>query len=300
MMQLKALVLVLLGLLFSREALKAQDDLMNLFEEESEGIKYSSAAFKSSRVILGQSIENPSPGNLVFLIQHQFGNLNGGANELWGLDQAVIRLGFDYGVNEWLALGIGRSSYNKTFDTYAKVKLLRQSSGSRNMPVSLSLFSGAYLNSSTWEDPARENYFSSRMSYAHQLLIARKFNSNLTLQVSPTLIHRNLVATSVEDHDVLAISGGGRMKFNKWMSFNAEYFYLLSSYTAENFNNTLSLGIDMETGGHVFQIYVSNGRGMQEPYFVAENRGEWGNGDVFLAFNIHRTFVIRKPKTFRE
>ena len=295
------LALAFFFILFLSSTLKAQDDLLDIFaDEEEEETTYETAAFKATRVILGQSIENPNAGNLNFLIQHQFGNINGGPNEFWGLDQSAIRLGFDYGVNDRLMLGIGRSSFNKTFDGYGKLKILRQSHGKRNMPISLSYFGGAYLVSLPWANPSRDNFFSSRLSYTHQLLIARKINSNLTLQVSPTLVHRNLVDSIADQNDILSMGVSGRFKFNKWMSINAESFMLLPGRTKDFFTNAFSVGIDMETGGHVFQVYISNARGMQEPYFVAQNIGKWNKGDIFIAFNIHRTFVIRRPKGFRD
>lgn len=277
----------------------SQDDLLDMFEEE-EKIEYAIANFKTTRVILGQSIENPKKGNLNLQIQHQFGNINDGAYEMFGLDQATIRLGFEYGLTEWLGVGIGRSSHGKTFDGYTKARILRQSKGKRVMPVSVSYFAGVFVNSLKWADPERENFPVSRLSYTHQLLIARKFGSALTIQLSPTLVHRNLVDSRDAQNDVIAIAPGGRFKLSNWVSVNAEYFYLLPGHTADNYINSFNIGVDIETGGHVFQVYLTNSIGIQEPYFVAETTGEWGLGDLHLAFNLNRTFVIKKPKIFKD
>ncbi|MDZ7742968.1 MAG: DUF5777 family beta-barrel protein [Bacteroidota bacterium] len=273
----------------------AQDDLMSLLQDE-ETVDYTYATFKSTRIIKGQSVENPAAGNLLFVISHQFGRVNSGSYEFFGLDQATIHLGLEYGITERLTVGIGRSSLKKTVDGFIKFKILRQSSGARNMPVSLSYFGNTIINGLKWVDPERNNFFSSRMQYAHQLLIARKFNNSISLQLTPTYIHRNLVPTEEDQNDVFAIGAGGRVKITQRMSVNAEYFYLLPGETADNFQNSLSLSLDIETGGHVFQLFFSNSAGMIEEYFIAETTGRWDKGDIHFGFNINRTFVIKKPK----
>lgn len=294
----RSLFFLLISILTVYSSVYAQDDLMDIFGEE-EATDYATASFKTYKVVLGQSVKNPAEGNLVFVIQHQFGLINGGAYELWGLDQSTIRIGLDYGLTDWWAVGLGRSNFNKTFDGSSKIRILRQSSGKKNMPITLSYFAGMYINSLKWEYPERENYFSSRLSYTHQILVARKFSDRLTLQFSPTAIHRNLVETVEEEHTVLSVGTSGRFKLNKWMSVNAEYFYLLPGYTSDNFYDSFSVGIDLETGGHVFQLFLTNSLGIQEPYFIAETTGQWGKGDLHFSFNIHRNFVLKKHKTHK-
>ena len=190
----------------------AQDDMMDLFGDEEPTIEYTYATFKTTRISLGQSVENPANGNLIFDIQHHFGRLNEGAYEFFGLDQATLRLGLQYGITDWLAIGIGRSSFEKTYDGSVKAKILRQSTGARNMPVSISYFGNIGINSLKFADTTRTNYFSSRLSYTNQLLIARKFNSAISIQLTPTFIHRNLVETTSDDNDVWAMGAGGRFK----------------------------------------------------------------------------------------
>ena len=285
-------------LIFCTFFAQAQDDLLSMFDEE-ETTNYATASFKATRVVLGQSVENPKNGNLNFMIQHQFGSMAKGGYELWGLDQANIRLGFEYGITDWLGIAIGRASYNKTFDGTVKVKILRQSSGKRKMPITLSYFGGTYYNSLKWENPDQTNYETSRFSFCNQLLIARKFNDRLTLQIAPTLIHRNLVATKEEEHDVISIAPSGRFKLTQRFSLNAEYFYLMPGYTADHFEPAFNVGFDIETGGHVFQVYLTNAMGIQEPYFIAQSTEQWGKGQIHLAFNLYRTFVIKKPKTHK-
>src|SRR5690606_19763312 len=251
------------------------------------------ATFKTTRIINGHSIETPSSKVLQFMISHRFGRLNSGSYEFFGLDNATIRLGLHYGITDRFTVGIGRSSFEKTYDGYLKYKLLRQKSGKENFPLSLTLFSSAAAKTVEWSEPERKNHSSSRMYYTFQALIARKFNSNFSLQISPSLVHRNLVATSADENDVYAIGAGARHKLTGSLSLNVEYFYVLpdqivSDLYGEEVVNTLSVGLDIETGGHVFQLHLSNSRGMVEKFFISETTGAWDQGDIHFGFNISR------------
>jgi hypothetical protein len=296
----KNLILCLAVLTTATARLASQDDLMDLFGEEEPSIEYAYATFKTTRICVGQSIENPPNGNLIFVVSHHFGAVNQGWYEFFGLDQATTRIGFEYGVNDWLALGIGRSTLNKTFDGFTKIKLLRQSSGARKMPISVSYFGSMAINSLKWQDPERTNYFTSRMSYAHQILIARKFSNAISFQLMPTFIHRNMVAREIDENDVWAIGAGGRVKVSNRVSVNAEYYYLLPGQTADDFINTFTIGVDLETGGHVFQLFMTNGRGAIEEYYIPQTTGKWTDGDIRIGFNITRAFTVKKPKSKSE
>lgn len=293
--------LAFLLMLFSLVSVKAQDDMMDLFGPEEETTEYAFATFKATRLVLGQSVENPAKGTLVFLIQHHFGYVNSGAYEFWGLDQATIRLGLDYGITDWLAVGIGRSSYKKTYDGFVKAKILRQSSGAVNMPLTLSYFGSLSLNSLKWSEPERENYFSSRLAFTNQLLIARKFSPAISLQITPTLIHKNLVETTADKNDIFATGIGGRVKLTNRISLNAEYFYLFTDQiVSTEYDNSFSIGFDIETGGHVFQLFVTNSNPIFESGFITETNGQWAHGDIYFGFNISRVFTVVKPEGFRE
>ncbi|MCF8236214.1 MAG: DUF5777 family beta-barrel protein, partial [Bacteroidales bacterium] len=290
---MKTLLISIFAFILLIGGLKAQD-LMDVFGDEEETTDYTFATFKTTRIVKGQSIENPAAGNMLFIVSHQFGRVNSGAYEFFGLDQATIHLGFEYGINERLTVGIGRSSLKKTFDGFVKYKLLRQSSGLRNVPVSVSYFGNAIINSLKWQDPERENYFSSRMQYVNQLLIARKFSPTFSFQLTPSHIHINLVETKEDQNDVFAIGAGGRLKLTNRISLNAEYFYLLPGERADAYKNSFNVGFDIETGGHVFQLFFSNSAGLVEEYFIGETTGDWFGGDIHFGFNINRTFVIQK------
>lgn len=279
--------------------LKAQDSLLSLFEDEKPVTEYTYATFKATRLVYGHSVENPAEGNLLFLIQHNFGALNSGIYELFGLDRATIRLGLEYGINDNISIGFGRSTWEKTYDGFAKVKLLRQSKGLRNMPISVAYVGAVAINSLHWADPDRKNYFSARVSYINQLLIARKFSSDFSLQLTPTIVHKNLVPTRADKNLSYAVGFGGRYKLSQRISLNAEYFYYPEDQTSIQRTDVLSVGFDIETGGHVFQLHISNGNAMFERAFITETQGKWTKGDLFFGFNISRNFVLKKPEAFR-
>ena len=273
--------------LFSQE-----DDLLSLLDEE-ETINYTTASFKATRIINLHSLENMSGGELDIKIQHRFGFLSGGAYELWGLDQSTIRIGADYGVTNSFMIGIGRSSYEKTYDGFLKMKVLRQSTGAKKMPITLALFSSMAIKTLKPSDPDREDYFSNNLYYTFQMMLGRKFSDAFSLQLTPSVVHRNLVATPAESNDVFAMGFGGRIKLSKRVSLNAEYIYVLPDQLAEGFHNSLSIGFDIETGGHVFQLHFSNSTSMIEKGFIAETTGDWGKGDVHFGFNISRVFNLK-------
>lgn len=270
---------------------EAQDDLLNLLEEEEETV-YVTGAFKSIRVIGSHSLENVSAGDLDFRIMHRFGALKNGLYDIFGLDQATIRLGFDYGITDRLTVGFGRSSLYKELDGYVKYKLLWQSTGKRNMPVSILLVSGMTCHTLKWEDPDRENYFSSRLGYYHQLIIGRKFGDAFALQVSPLLVHRNIVELKSDKNDVVAVEMGARVKLSNRIAVTADYFYVLPDQLRKENTNPFSVGFDIETGGHVFQLHFTNAPAMNEKTFIADNVGSWSKSDIHFGFNISRMFTL--------
>ena len=277
------------------------NDLSKMLEaqmkaEEKNKTEYVTATFKTTRLINGHSVENTAKHVLDVKIDHRFGTLNGGPYEFFGLDNATMRLGFDYGITNDFMVGIGRSTFEKTFDAFFKWKILKQSTGKHKMPVTLNYVPTVALKTLHWEDPNQKNYFSSRLFFTHQLIIGRKFSEDLSLQIMPTYIHRNLAAKVADPNDILAIGIGGRQKLSKRTSFNVEYYYQIPGYKLPGTTNCLSVGFDIETGGHVFQLHFTNSRGMTERQFISENTGSWGNGDVLFGFNISRVFTIGAKK----
>jgi hypothetical protein len=294
----------------------AQDDLMNLLNDSTaREINYTTATFKSTRIMNGHSVEKMPPGQLDFRISHRFGTINSGAYEFFGLDQANTHFGLEYGILKWLMVGVGREKDQKTFDGFAKFPILRHSAGAKEMQVSVSLFSSVALatqkptqitrtywisqgNPVQTTDTARINYNSSKLSYVMQVLIARKINQSFSVQLTPSYIHRNLVPTELDPNDLFAIGAGGRLKLSKRISLNAEYYYVANQnhHGDPQYYNPLSIGFDIETGGHVFQLLFTNSYGIIEKGFIGETTGQWKKGDIHFGFNISRVFTLKKQK----
>jgi hypothetical protein len=266
-------------------------------DNKSEVTTYTKNTFYANRLINGHSVELTPAGRLDLKFSHRMGRVNNGAYDLFGLDQAILRIGLEYGCNEWLMFGVGRSSFEKLYDGFVKVKFLRQSEGKKNMPITATWFSGMYLNSLKWANPDRTNYFSSRISYAHQLLVARKFNDRLSLQLTPTLVHHNLVLAANDKNDIFSIGCGGRYRVFNHIAVTAEYYYVLpnqikSQLYGTDVANSFSLGFDIYTGKHVFQIMVTNSTTMIEKGFITQTTDKWKDGNLHIGFNILRLFNI--------
>lgn len=301
--QMKKITIIAACLLIATLHTFAQDttDILAQLEnemkkEEKAVINYATATFKTTRLINGHTVENVGKGVLDVKISHRFGNLNAGGYELFGLDNATMRMGIDYGITRYLMVGIGRSTFEKTYDGYFKLKLLRQSSGRRKMPITLSYVPTIALKSLKYEDPERKNYYTSRLSFTHQLIIGRKFSEGTSIQLMPTVVHQNLVALAQEPNDMYAIGIGGRQKLSKRVSLNVEYYYQLPDYKLTGTTNSLSVGFDIETGGHVFQFHFTNSQGMNERGFIAGTKGKWEKGDILFGFNISRVFTVGRSR----
>jgi len=269
------------------------DDLLN--ETTAENTEEVIETFKSTHIVSGHSVERMLDGQLDFRISHRFGTVNTGVYELWGLDQANIHFGLDYGVTDWLMVGVGRGTYEKTYDGLLKFSVLRQSTGKKTIPVSFSVLTTTAYNSLKWEGSA-ELPFWDRFSYTTQLLIARKFTDRISLEINPTYVHRNLVDTELDPNDIFSVGAGGRFKITKRITVNAEYYYIIPpqrDYRSLKTYDPLSIGFDIETGGHVFQLHLTNSLAMIEKGFITETTGNWLDGGIHIGFNISRTFALK-------
>jgi hypothetical protein len=277
----------------------AQDDLLAELEKETKEEKeYTFATFKGTRLANGHSIETKSKGSLEFIFAHRFGAINGGAYEMFGLDEALVRLGLDYGISDRVSFSIGRNSFDKTMDSYVKVKALRQSSGEGSLPFSLTVLLGGAYKFSPKENSDVSSEFKNvdRLSYTGQLLLARKFSPNFSFQLMPTIVHKNAVVQSVEENDQVALGFGGRIKLTKSIAITTEYYHNFSEKENSPYFNPLAFGIDIETGGHVFQLILTNAVGLTERAFITETRDDFFDGDIHLGFNVTRTFQLKKNK----
>lgn len=283
----------------------AQEDLLAELEKGQSETDYTIATFKGTRIINGHSIETKNSGTLEFIFAHRFGAINGGLYEMFGLDEAYVRLGLDYGITENLSVSLGRNSSDKIMDGYLKYRLLKQKKGEENFPVTVTALGGvAYSISPRKEDEPESFETVDRLAYTGQLLIARKFSTQLSLQIMPTFIHKNAVVQSVEKNDQLAIGVGGRFKLTRSVALTSEYYYRLDAPDndalvkkgLEARYNAVGFGIDIETGGHVFQLVLTNSSSLTERTFITETNGDFFGGDIHLGFNVTRTFQLKKHK----
>ncbi|NBC83446.1 MAG: hypothetical protein GVY19_08695 [Bacteroidetes bacterium] len=272
--------------------LHAQSDLDMLSEMVEPETQYAQATFKSTRILNGHSIEQTHEGELSFRISHRFGPVNQGVYELFGIDQAIIHFSLEYGIAPWLMVGVGRSSFDKTYDGFVKARIFRQAKGENSFPVSVNYMGASEIKTVRSNF---DNYLTRhRLAYIHQLLIARKFNNALSMQVSPTYLHRNIVPNESFDNDLWSLGVGGRLKITPMVTLNAEVFLVDQTKVEaqENYYIPVAFGVDIETGGHVFQLMVTNAQSMREGGFIGQTTGNWLEGDLHFGFNISRVFNI--------
>ncbi len=288
---MKILVLSIYLILGSVNAF-GQDELLDMLSETQDSVSLPvTSTFKGTRLINGHSVETRGAGILEFVISHRFGELSSGAYNLFGLDNSNIRFGLEYALTDKLYLGLGRSSFEKTFDGFIKYRVVRQMQQSGS-PVSVTLFgSGTIKTLRTPEDQE----FADKLAYASQVLIARKFSEKVSLQLMPTYLHYNLIESEDTNNDLFACGFGGRVKISKRVAINAEYYYQFRKLNEETYNS-LAIGVDIETGGHVFQIQLTNSRSMIEKGFIGETYNNFFDGDIHLGFNITRAFQVAKQQ----
>jgi hypothetical protein len=271
-----------------------QDDLLEMLEEENDSDQTFDvfSTFKGTRLINGHSVETRKQGTLEFIISHRFGRINSGVHNLFGLDDANIRFGLDYAFTDKFTLGFGRSSFQKVYDGFLKYKVLNQKSGNP-MPFSLTLYSNISINTLEWPNPG-DNRSTDRFAYTNQLLIARKWSEGTSLQLMPTLVHRNRVPTSQEENLIYALGIGGRQKLTKSLAITFEYYHQFNNESLNNYKNSIAIGLDIETGGHVFQLHLTNARPTFERGFITETTGDFFEGDIHFGFNITRAFQLKR------
>lgn len=269
---------------------------------EKEEVQYTYATFKGTRLVNLHTIETLAKGTLEFRIAHRFGPLSSGLVNLYGLDgPATIQLRLDYAVNDRLMLGIGRSSERKYVDGFIKYRWLRQT-WENEMPVSVTFLTSA--NITTERDPGagtnakRYEFFSNRLAYFSTVMVARKFTPDFSAQIAPIFIHYNLVDKLTDKNDMFSVATSARYKFTRSTAVTAEYIARVSPYTRDMnaYKNVLSLGFDIETGGHVFQVFLTNGFSINEVLAVPYTTASWTKNEMRLGFNVSRTFDVGGSK----
>lgn len=296
----------------------AQEDMLSLLDSVGSPKVHEKtiATFKGSKIINAQSIETIKAKTFEFNISHRFGNSgtqNGGGHALYGLDVVSdVRFGFDFGITNNLTLGVGRSKQKELIDGLLKYKILSQTEDN-HIPVSLVFYSDVSYNPQSFAQ-----FYSAvvtvrnlkqkdihRFSYINQLIIARKFNSRISMELIPSYQHRNFILASfnpdngaVETNDLFSIGTGIRIKLSKRFCIIADYFYTISKYRTKNsvnpFYSPLAVGIEIETGGHVFHLNFTNASGIIENNFISNTTDSWLKGGFKFGFNISRVFNYRR------
>lgn len=297
-------------LLLAAIRVSAQDDLMKELEKEQKPeTNYVTQTFKGTRIINGQSVETKGKGELEFIFAHRFDKINTGSYNAWGFDgYAVVRLGLEYGVTDRFGIGIGRNFNftNKLVDLYGRYKVAQQSTGARSFPVTITAIGTityqAYPNTANASPADPDRSATDRMGYVLEVPIARKFSSKFSAQISPIFVHRNAVDKTTENNDDYAIAVAARYKVTRSVALIGEYCDRLNANAASPYFNSAGLGVDIETGGHVFQLIFTNSLGLNPQTIVThtgERDGSDGNlskGDIHFGFNITRTFQLTKRK----
>lgn len=273
-------------------------DSTNKADDQKTAVEPVINTFYSTRLVNAHTVEITGKGSMDFRINHRFAPLNLGFYDMFGIDFASMRMGFDFGIAKDLAIGIGRTTTNKESDAFIKYRLLRQQSGGKDVPLSLAVL-GSVMYRNLKMDPALKVTTSDRFYYAAQVLIARKFTDHTSLQVSPTWTHYNrIINLTGGAKDLFSVGLLARQKISRRISINAEYFIQTQQF--DGTYNPLSIGVDIQTGGHVFQLHFSNSTGMNEHSFIHETFGSWGKGDIRWGFNISRIFRIGREARKQE
>ncbi|WP_196892819.1 DUF5777 family beta-barrel protein [Aureivirga marina] len=270
--------------------LNAQSDLLDELESETlqeEKDKFYYPAFKAMKIGNLQSTKIASKRDFYLYVSHRFGSLEDGFETFFGFDNANTKIELVYGFLENFQIGISRESVRKTYAGSLKFRLLKQN---EKFPFNIVYYSTININSELKKERYPLLDFKDRLSFANQILISNRLNNYISLELAPTIIRQNLVYEPFQKHDQFALGAGGRIRLSKRMSFNIDYVYNFSRHEKSIYKNPLTIGIDIETGGHIFQLLFTNAQSTNEPGFISNAEGNWEDGDIFFGFNIVRVF----------
>jgi hypothetical protein len=279
--------LTTLFLLFSI-MLYSQEDLLSEIDTDIDTPVYASAVFKGLKVINFESTKLVAKGGFNFIVSHRFGTVKNGFENLFGLDEAVTHLNFVYGISDHFNVSASRSSNQKIYELATKFRLARQQEG--KLPFTLAVYTSVLANTALDTDNLPKLRFEHRLSYVGQLIISRKLTKELSLLVSPTFFHDNYVLDDSQENSQYAVVFGGRYKLGARWSINMEYGLHLNRSSTSLYNNPFSIGVDLETGGHVFQLHFTNSQSMNTNGVFGTSTGDWAEGDVYFGFNLARSF----------
>jgi hypothetical protein len=266
----------------------SQDNLLAEIDTDSVGNQGAFAVFKGLKIVNFESTKLIGGGEFLFMVSHRFGSTKHGLGDFFGLDNAVTRLNFVYGLSEGINISASRSSFQKIYETSIKYRLVRQRE--HGFPFTIVGYNSFLINTSLKHANLPKLEFKHRFGFTTQLLISRKVNNNLSLELAPTFFHDNYVAINDQDNSQYALGIGGRYKLGKRWSINMDYGWHLNRASDSPFKNPFSIGVDLETGGHVFQLHFTNAQAMNTNGFLGQATGDWSEGDVYFGFNLTRIF----------
>jgi len=263
----------------------AQDDLLTSLDTVKQEPGYATAAFKGLQIVTLQTTKLPAKKEFYFVVSHRFGSVKDGISEFFGFDMATTKIGGVYGVTNWLAVSASRHTMLKVYEAGVKYRLARQGD---TFPFEVVGYNTVDINSLLDKEDYPALEFKDRLTYITQMLISRKISDRLSVELVPSFIHKNLYDPLIENDNQFAIGSGGRVKIAKRLALNIEYVYNFDK--PDFYKNPLSVGLDVETGGHIFQLLFSNSQSMTESGYMTHATGDWGKGDFFFGFNLYRVF----------
>ncbi|MCE2611841.1 DUF5777 family beta-barrel protein [Flavobacteriaceae bacterium D16] len=265
----------------------AQQDMLDAIDKDDNAIA-ATAAFKGLKIVNFESTKLLYKREFYFVVAHRFGSIKNGFDDFFGLDFANTRIHLLYGITDDINIAISRNSFNKTYDFSGKYRFVSQN---ESFPFTVVGYSQFAINTLLEEALIlRPVDFSDRVSVTQQILISRKVNDRLSLQLMPTIFHEGYTAYDPQENTQYALGFGGRYKLSKRLSLNVDYGWHLNRASGSPFVNPLSIGVDIETGGHVFQLHFTNAQPTFESGFLGNATGDWGEGDIYFGFNISRVF----------
>jgi hypothetical protein len=262
------------------------EDLLS--EEEKDNIEVIENVFQGTRLVNTQSANLAEPGVLILNIQHRFGSIKGGAYEFFGLDQAEMRLGFEYGLAKKLNVGIGRTTYQKTYDTFVKARLAEQS---EIFPVAASFTASGYIVTLKNYFPDTNDDLSDKIASSFEFEIVRNFKG-FAIQISPSYMFTGYMPEAGESRSFAVLTGGLSLAVSRRININMEYLHHFADMIPGN-NRPISIGADIDTGGHLFQLIFSNSHSMTEHSLYKRTTGDWSSGNIFFGFNLIRNFYLK-------
>ncbi len=288
--------LFLIACIAFTSSLFSQDDLLASLKTKNTKSTVSST-FKSFKLINFETTKLVPKKHLDFVIAHRFGSIQNGFDDLFGLDFASTRIQFIYGITDHLNVSFSRSRFENTYDFATKYRIKTQQTN--GFPFTINGYHLLAINTQLDKDEFSGFSFDNRLGYTSQLIVAHKFSPKASFQISPTLLYEGLTFTEDEDNLQYALGFGGRLLFTKRLALIADYGLHLNRASSSPFNNPLSLGVEIETGGHVFQLTFSNAQGLFENAFINRATGSWKDLDIFFGFNLNRTFDLKKRKKIK-